>query len=52
MTEPESDLLEEVGDGQCCWSERGEVAHVVTDAHPFEPFLFLLVPCSVTFSLW
>lgn len=47
----EPDLFEEVGDGQCCWTESGKVAHVFAYAHPLKAFFLSLIPCPVTFFL-
>lgn len=47
----ESDLLEEVGDGQRCWTESGKVTHVIANTHPLKPLFLSLIPCPMTFSL-
>jgi len=47
-----SDLFKEVGDGQRCWTESGEVTHLIPHTHPLKALLLPLIPSSVTFSLW
>lgn len=47
----QSDLLEEVGDGQCCWTEGGKIAHVVRNTHALKPPFLSLIPCPMAFFL-
>lgn len=46
----QSDLFEEIGDSECCWTESGKVTHFIPDAHPLKAFLLPLIPRSMALS--